>query len=453
MCEMMTMTRNINIHSSSNQELKDSGIDWIGLIPADWEVKPLKSVSKITMGQSPPSDEVTDTGTTPFLQGNAEFGDEHPVPIHYCDSAPKRCSPDDILMSVRAPVGEINVADQQYAIGRGLCAITSNINNDFMRFALQKYSKDFLVYSNGSTFDAITMGSLNNFRIAVPPLNIQSDIASVLESECFKINTILKSVNHMIEDLIDLKQSIISEVVTKGLDDSVSMKDSGISWIGAIPETWDIIKVKYLGEIYSGGVDKKIREGESTFRSIHYMDVYRNSLGNIHESSDFLVISCPSDKAEKCRLLPGDILFTTSSEMPEDIGHSAMVCDKMENVLFGYHLIRFRPGPRILPSFAKYVFGSHPFRSWLSYRSYGMTRYGVDNESFANALVQIPPIDVQYQISEYLDSICSVIDAMIDLRQSIIVKIKDFKESMIYEYVTGKKSLLGEDLNASEISG
>ena len=159
--------------------MKDSGIPWIGIIPVTWETQPLKSVSNILMGQSPSSDDVTDSGTVPFLQGNAEFGTDHPTPIHFCDVAPKKCSPGDILMSVRAPVGETNVADQQYAIGRGLCAISPKINRDFMLFALKKYSEDFLAFSNGSTFDAITMNSLSNFRIAVPPMEVQSRISSI----------------------------------------------------------------------------------------------------------------------------------------------------------------------------------------------------------------------------------------------------------------------------------
>ena len=166
------------------------------------------------MGQSPPSDDVTEFGTIPFLQGNAEFGTNHPTAIHYCDTAPKKCNRDDILMSVRAPVGETNVADQQYAIGRGLCAFCPKINRDFMLFALVKYSKDFLAFSNGSTFDAITVDTLKNFRIAVPPLNEQSSIVSFLNSSLKVIDSLISAYSNSITNLNDFRQSLIYEYVT-----------------------------------------------------------------------------------------------------------------------------------------------------------------------------------------------------------------------------------------------
>lgn len=447
MCEMMTMTRNINIQSSSNQEMKDSGVDWIGLIPADWEVKPLKSVSKITMGQSPSSDEVTDTGTIPFLQGNAEFGDEHPAPIHYCDSASKRCSPGDILMSVRAPVGEINVADQQYAIGRGLCAITSNINNDFMRFALQKYSKDFLVYSNGSTFDAITMGSLNNFRIAVPPLNIQSDIASVLESECFKINTILKSVNHMIEDLIDLKQSIISEVVTKGLDDSVSMKDSGVSWIGQIPINWDVSKVgMVLTSIKDGthSVYTRCDRGHPLLSAKNVFDdgIHIGDSESLISEEDYLEI-VSSNYPKK-----GDVLFCS-------VGTIGRCCvyDFDEPLAFQRSVAFLRCNSRIIPEYLSYVLKS----SFVQYNICCLINKSAQEGLYMNAIrqlyVTVPPLTVQKEIVDYLDSKMNNINCLTAELEGSISALTNLKSSICYEYVTGKRSVTGGGSDAAEISG
>ena len=106
-------------------EYKESGVEWIGEIPRYWEVKRLKYIADLNMGQSPPSEEYnSDQIGTPFLQGNAEFGSYHPTPKIYCPTAKKHANPGDILLSVRAPVGAINVANQEYGIGRGLMCNT-----------------------------------------------------------------------------------------------------------------------------------------------------------------------------------------------------------------------------------------------------------------------------------------------------------------------------------------
>ena len=112
-----------------NVGLKPSGVEWIGGIPTHWKVKRLKYIADLNMGQSPPSEEYnSDQLGTPFLQGNAEFGPHHPTPKIYCPTANKHAIPGNILLSVRAPVGAINIADQEYGIGRGLCAIRPRTN-------------------------------------------------------------------------------------------------------------------------------------------------------------------------------------------------------------------------------------------------------------------------------------------------------------------------------------
>jgi len=109
------------------ERYKDSGVEWIGEIPEHWEIKKIKYISNITMGQSPKSEECSlDETGLPFLQGNAEFTSLHPIPKIYCNTANKFSKVNDILLSVRAPVGAMNISDRVYGIGRGLCAITAN---------------------------------------------------------------------------------------------------------------------------------------------------------------------------------------------------------------------------------------------------------------------------------------------------------------------------------------
>lgn len=223
------------------------------------------------------------------------------------------------------------------------------------------------------------------------------------------------------------------------------MKDSGIAWIGEMPEEWQVKRLRFTGQLCSAGVDKKIREDtedvsedkrEYLYKSIHYTDVYAHSESEIGNSEDYLVISATKKKAAQCALNEGDILFTSSSETPEDIGHSTEVAENMPNVLFGYHLTRFRPSEGFAKGFLKYLLGSSYMRSWFAYRAYGMTRYGISYTDFADACILIPPMHEQERITHFLDARCSVVNAAMEKEQSVIDQLTAYKQSLITETVT-----------------
>ena len=208
----------MNLKSYDNY--KDSGIKWIENIPEHWSVQQLKYVSNIIMGQSPDSSDITEEQNgLLFMQGNANFTDLYPKPSEYC-IAPKKISRiGDILMSVRAPVGELNLSDKRYAIGRGLCSIKPiKVNLSYLWFYLTKSKIDFEYYSNGSTFDAITISNLSSFPIVVPKLKEQQEIAKYLDEECFKIFKAKDKIKEHINLLEEYKTSLIHHVVTGKVD-------------------------------------------------------------------------------------------------------------------------------------------------------------------------------------------------------------------------------------------
>ena len=213
-------------------------------------------------------------------------------------------------------------------------------------------------------------------------------------------------------------------------------KESRIPWVDELPVAWEEFRLRYLGALDAGGVDKKINEGESLYKSVHYMDVYRGSLRNIFDSPNYLIVSATPQKRDKCILRKGDVLFTTSSETPNDIGHSCVVGEDLNDTLFGYHLLRLRVTDKIDFQFRKYLFGANYLRTWFSYRAVGMTRYGISNIDFADARIMIPPIDEQKKISNYLDQKVSQIDDLIQNKQEIIDLLKEQRISVICSAVT-----------------
>ena len=215
-------------------------------------------------------------------------------------------------------------------------------------------------------------------------------------------------------------------------------KDSGVEWIGEIPEHWELRKIKHIGMLSAGGVNKKIEEGEELFKSVHYMDVYRNSGKAIGNDDDYLVVSATQSQAKNCTLRKGDVLFTSSSETPDDIGHAVVISEDLEQTLYGYHLIRLRLD-RDIPadySYRKYMFNNHYIRSYFSSRTQGITRYGLKYDDYKEAVVFIPPISEQKTIANFLDQKTAEIDGLIADKEKLIELLQEKRQAIITEAVT-----------------
>lgn len=197
---------------------RNSGVEWIGEIPEGWEVRKNKYLNNIKMGQSPDSAfENKDGDGIPFLQGNAEFGEMSPKNIYWCTQPKKVCDKKDILLSVRAPIGEINIADRIYCIGRGLSAITA-ILQDQIYHLLHTCKSEFQSRGLGSTFTAINNREAGNIIFPLPPLPEQKAIAEYLDNETAKIDSLIGKIEKQIELLNEYKQSLITNAVTGKID-------------------------------------------------------------------------------------------------------------------------------------------------------------------------------------------------------------------------------------------
>jgi type I restriction enzyme S subunit len=201
---------------------KDSGVEWLGEIPSHWEVKRLKFISFLTMGQSPNSEDYNHNGYgAPFLQGNAEFGSRNPEPKVFCYTANKYAEKGDILISVRAPVGALNEADKKYGIGRGLCSIRSKeflLFRGFAWFLLEVVKVQLNLVSTGSTYEAVAVADVSNLICSLPPPSEQQAIAQFLDRETAKIDTLIAKTRNSIEKLKEYRTALISAAVTGKID-------------------------------------------------------------------------------------------------------------------------------------------------------------------------------------------------------------------------------------------
>jgi type I restriction enzyme S subunit len=184
----------------------------------DFHYKSLGEIAEFEMGQSPPSSDVNEDGIGyPFLQGNAEFSKVYPEPYLYCSKPKKKCEPGDILISVRAPVGDLNLADQIFVIGRGLAAIRfTEVSSDIGWHILNYWARDLQKVAQGSTFKAISKSDLEKLKIILPPLPEQRRIAEILDT----VDEVIRRTEQVIEKLKQIKQGLLHDLLTRGLDEN-----------------------------------------------------------------------------------------------------------------------------------------------------------------------------------------------------------------------------------------
>ncbi len=289
---------------------KDSGVEWLGEVPGHWAVTRLKNMAAINMGQSPNSDDCTEEEIgPPFLQGNADFGERCPLPRSYCAVANKLANANDILFSVRAPVGAINVADQSYGIGRGLCAITAKSEHS-MRFvfhALQVMKSELFAVATGSTYEAVSTDQVGNAKCLAPSLHEQTQIATFLDRETAKIDALVAEQRRLMALLKEKRQAVISHAVTRGLNPHAPMKPSGIEWLGDVPAHWAVKRLKHISPFITVGVVVN----PSTFVSDEgHPFIYGGDIreGVIDWANSRRITSESSEINSKTRLKAGDLL-------------------------------------------------------------------------------------------------------------------------------------------------
>ena len=212
------VTRGLN----PDAPLKPSGVKWLDDVPAHWEIRRLKYCATLIMGQSPSAFDCSDQPIgLPFLQGCAEFGPMYPTPAQFCREPKKVAPADAILLSVRAPVGQLNISDQPYAIGRGLCAILPLdhiCQRQFAYYHLLALPHDLRAASAGTTYDAVRVRDVGNQPIILPPPDEQAAIAAHLDQLTAKLDAAIAGARQSAALLDEYRAALIAAAVTGQVD-------------------------------------------------------------------------------------------------------------------------------------------------------------------------------------------------------------------------------------------
>jgi type I restriction enzyme S subunit len=438
-------------------DYKSSGVEWIGEIPKHWDsirlgligVFSSSGIDKKIIDGEPLvkmvnyTDIIKSRTHNPIIKGDIDFmvvstpdskRIEHSVRKGDLVFIPSSETDEDLGVS-----SLIDFEDEvvySYHILR--FQFNREVSHYFKKYLGNHYGvlKQFSLEGKGTTRQIIGRNVFRNVVVVLPPIPEQEQIVKYLEEKTSQIDSLISITEKKIELLKQKRTSLINHVVTKGLDSNIEMKDSGVEWIGKIPKHWGLERLKYLSSVRMSSVDKHIYDYEKQVTICHYTDVYYNEF--IDENTLLKTGSCSEEEFIKFQIRRNDVLMTKDSESPDDIGIPCLVKSDLENVVCGYHLTILKPKEKLLGGYLFRQLTTKRVRSFFEVESNGITRFGLGKSSIEDTLIILPPLNEQEQIVEYIDTHTTEIDKLISIEQRRIETLKEYRQSLISEVVTGK---------------
>lgn len=425
------------------REMKNSGTEWLSDIPHDWTLSNIGSLYtmrnvKVSDRDYPPLS-VTMKGVVPQLETAAKT-DAH--------DDRKLVRKGDFAINSRSDRrGSCGIADRDGSVSliNTILAPRTKMNPDYYNwlFHSTSFADEFYRWGHGIVDDLWTTRwqEMKKIDVPVPSYEEQAQIASTLETECTKVDALIANQEAQIVKLKAYKQSLITEVVTKGLDPNVPMKDSGVEWIEKIPEGWNAVPLKTLFDFGKGLPITKENLVEEGIPVISYGQIHAkwNSGVTIHEELKRFVNKEYLETNPSCLVKKGDFIIADTSEDREGCGNAAYV-DTDDTIFAGYHtVILISKKPNVDNKYLAYLFLTDAWRSQLRKRVSGIKVFSVSRKFLSETSVLIP--DNASKMVELLDEKCSHIDKLISIKQQKIERLNQYKKSIIYEYVTGKKEV------------
>ncbi|CDC00131.1 putative type I site-specific restriction-modification system S subunit [Bacteroides sp. CAG:443] len=399
---------------------KDSGIAWIGEIPEHWKVKKGKNLFKKEERPVRDNDEIV----TCFRDGEVTLRSNRR--IDGFTNAMKEVGyqgvrrGDLVIHNMDAFAGAIGVSDSDgkstpvYSV----CTPKNNVEANVYYYAYLLRS-----YALGGVIQSLAKGirerstdfrykEFGDLYYQQPPIEEQQSIASYLDQKCGEIDKLITLQEEMITKLQSYKQSVITEAVTKGLDKNLPLKDSGIEWIGEIPEHWSVVKIKYLAKIKSGD-------------SISSNEIMQEGIYEVYGGNGLMGF-CNKKNVDGVNIiigrvgaLCGNVRLISESKFITD---NALILNCFDNALYSYMYIMLKAAN-------------------LNNLNTSNAQPLITGSKVLNVSLPIPPLSEQQSIANYLDQKCSEIDELISIKQQKIEKLKDYKKSLIFECVTGKRKV------------
>ena len=436
------------------RKMRDSGIPWIGEVPEGWKIGKIKNCCTLIGSGTTPSSHITeyyDNEKINWIQSGDIYGKIKIFDVKTRIST-KAVLNNQTLKIYKAPfivmamyggsVGNTAISMIDACTNQACCCLKPDDDTDFMflYYWVQFCKDNFLMKAEGGGQPNISQEKIKNQYFCAPLITEQHRIADFLDSKCSEIDALVENLRARMESAKEYKKAVITEAVTKGLDKDVKMKDSGVEWIGEIPEGWKVVKLKqYI---------KNVSSGLSAVTSDSSEDSGKYILRTSAVSSEKFIeseVKSVTKQAESRLICPveADTVIMSRMNTSAMVGACAYVARNYKNLFVPDKLWKIKFTLELSAKYAWYLINSSPIRGWFSSTSTGasISMQNISLTDFYNAYAPIPRMIEQRQISDYLDSKCAEIDALLQNYEDQIATLEKYKKSLIYEYVTGKKEV------------
>lgn len=417
---------------------KDSGVPWLGKVPEHWGLSRFGHFLKYLGRGAETQSVVSDCGVSYVTSENLRF-EAGVVSGEKKISNPERVFPSaSIVVALIASVGKVGISKSDFCTNPQVAVFDSAIDPMISSRIIEVSYHG--IASSANTSGVIPYINTTSFlKIKSPkiPLEEQAAIAAYLDRETSRIDTLIAAQCRLIGLLKEKRSALISHAVTKGLNPDAPMKDSGVPWLGRVPEGWGVDPLKRLAKTQLSNVNKLAVEGERPVKLCNYVDVYKNE--RITANMEFMLATASDEQIRRLSIRRGDVLITKDSETPDDIGVPSLVSEDCEGVVCGYHLALLRPHDGIgVGGYLARLLTSASVRAQFSILAVGMTRYGLGKYDIENAMLPVPPAAEQAAIAVYLDYETTRIDALIAKTERTIDLAQERRGALISAAVTGK---------------
>jgi type I restriction enzyme S subunit len=425
---------------------KPSGIEWSEVIPESWRCCEIAHFTKSKSGGTPDRNKKSywENGTIPWMSS----GEVNKVNIFETDecitelgmqmSSAKMLEENTVVIALNGQ-GKTKAKSAILRIkstcNQSLCGFKcdeKNLHYAYLFYCFQTMYKYLRSQAGDDSRDGISAYSVTKQRIPVPSLKEQKSISSYLDAKCAKIDNVLSVQQKRIELLKELKQSIITNAVTKGLDKNVELKPSGIEWIGNIPEKWKMYRLRFLASFKTGGTPEKrkgINAEGNGYNWVTAPDIKENYV--INESEQYITKAAVLENGY--RLFPPESILIVCIASVGKMGI-------LKNWAYSNQQITaVKPNKLVFSKFLLYFLQSQSFKMVADASSNVLP---IINTSYlSDILCCVPLLADQIKIASYLDKKCSALDSQISKIERQIELLKEYKQSIITECVTGKRKV------------
>lgn len=410
-------------------EYKDSGVEWIGEVPRHWEVVRTRYLCNLCTGNKDTINRVDD-GKFPFYVRSPKV---ERINTYSFDGEAILMAGDGVGAGkvFHYVNGKFDYHQRVYNF--------HNFKKVIGKFFYYYITNNFryIIEEGGAknTVDSVRLYMIQNFLITVPPKEEQREIVFYLDKKCSEIDNVISAQQKRIALLQELKQSVITHAVTKGLNPNVKMKDSGVEWIGKIPASWDVVHLKrILRERMQYGANEPAESDDTTYpRYIRITDITAN--GELRPET---FKSLEPSKAKDYLLDKGDVLFARSGAT---VGKTFLFNADIKACYAGYLIKASCDKRRMLPEYLYYYTQSGAYECWKNSVFIQSTIQNIGADKYQMMYIPVPSKDEQKQIVEYTECKSQIFDAAISKAQHQVELLQEYKQSLITEVVTGKRKV------------